>query len=214
LLFDAHGVGFAQSAGGHGSPFTVVMGRFASAINLGLAGIIGEDRGLRVVGNELDEGALEMAVVQQAPHVAILDESCASDVARLGRLKATQPKTGLVVLAHRPTRAYGIRLLARGATACVSKDAAARDILTAIHLAAEGKHMLDVTEDAPTQKHAPTELVPLTRREREVLELLRSGQSNAEIACKLHVSLETVRTHAAHIYRKLGVGRRGELITD
>ena len=43
------------------------------------------------------------------------------------------------------------------------------------------------------------------------MELLRGGRSNAEIASDLHVSIETVRTHARRIYRKLGVRTRREL---
>ena len=51
----------------------------------------------------------------------------------------------------------------------------------------------------------------LTPREADVLDLLQRGRSNAEIAANLHVSVETVRTHARHIYRKLGVRTRREL---
>ena len=51
----------------------------------------------------------------------------------------------------------------------------------------------------------------LTPREADVLELLQSGRSNAEIAQALHVGIETVRTHARRIYRKLGVRTRREL---
>ena len=53
---------------------------------------------------------------------------------------------------------------------------------------------------------------PLTAREADVLELLRLGRSNAEIAAELHVSVETVRTHVRRIYRKLGVRTRRELL--
>jgi DNA-binding CsgD family transcriptional regulator len=52
----------------------------------------------------------------------------------------------------------------------------------------------------------------LTPREADVLELLRAGHSNGEIAETLHVSIETVRTHARRIYRKLGVRTRRELV--
>ena len=51
----------------------------------------------------------------------------------------------------------------------------------------------------------------LTQREADVLELLQQGASNAEIAAKLTVGVETVRTHARNIYRKLGVRTRREL---
>jgi DNA-binding CsgD family transcriptional regulator len=51
----------------------------------------------------------------------------------------------------------------------------------------------------------------LTPREADVLELLQQGRSNAEIAVALHVGVETVRTHARNIYRKLGVRTRRDL---
>ena len=51
----------------------------------------------------------------------------------------------------------------------------------------------------------------LTPREADVLELLQLGRSNAEIALALSVGIETVRTHARSIYRKLGVRTRREL---
>jgi DNA-binding CsgD family transcriptional regulator len=51
----------------------------------------------------------------------------------------------------------------------------------------------------------------LSRREAEVLPLLQRGDSNAQIALALHVGVETVRTHARNIYRKLGVASRREL---
>lgn len=59
--------------------------------------------------------------------------------------------------------------------------------------------------------YGPTGPAPLTSREADVLEMLRAGSSNAEIAATLHLGIETVRTHARHIYRKLGVGGRREL---
>lgn len=51
----------------------------------------------------------------------------------------------------------------------------------------------------------------LTKREAEVLRLLRGGYSYAEIALALHLGVETVRTHARHIRRKLGVRSSREL---
>jgi DNA-binding CsgD family transcriptional regulator len=51
----------------------------------------------------------------------------------------------------------------------------------------------------------------LTKREGEVLPLLQQGRSNAQIALALQVGVETVRTHARNIYRKLGVSSRREL---
>jgi DNA-binding CsgD family transcriptional regulator len=51
----------------------------------------------------------------------------------------------------------------------------------------------------------------LTAREAEVLELLQDGRTNSEIAERLSIGIETVRTHARNVYRKLGVPSRREL---
>lgn len=52
----------------------------------------------------------------------------------------------------------------------------------------------------------------LSNTEKEVLELLAKGLSNAEIAEQRHVSLNTIKTHVSNIYRKIGISRRAELI--
>ena len=51
----------------------------------------------------------------------------------------------------------------------------------------------------------------LTAREAEVLQLLQEGMTNAQIAHELSIGLETVRTHARNIYRKLGIKTRRDL---
>ena len=81
-------------------------------------------------------------------------------------------------------------------------------MLHAIHLASRGLHVLPPTRAELAQGSGPDLLTP---REAEVLELLQSGRSNAEIADALHVGIETVRTHARRVYRKLGVRTRREL---
>ena len=102
------------------------------------------------------------------------------------------------------------QLLAFGASACLRRDTQSRDVLNAIHLASRG---LQVTPRAASDPGggpiAGGHL--LTRREAEVLPLLQQGRSNAQIALALQVGVETVRTHARNIYRKLGVSSRREL---
>jgi len=54
--------------------------------------------------------------------------------------------------------------------------------------------------------------VELSKRELEVLELMAAGFSNQEIADKLFVSLNTVKTHSAHLFQKLDVRRRTQAV--
>lgn len=55
----------------------------------------------------------------------------------------------------------------------------------------------------------PDELSP---QEAAVARLARAGRSNGEIARQLHLSVNTVQTHLAHVYRKLDIHRRWELV--
>jgi DNA-binding NarL/FixJ family response regulator len=142
------------------------------------------------------------------PQVAILNFGPLASPAELRDLHREFPGLRLLVLANRPTAAECRQMLAFGATACLAKSTEARDVLHAIHLASRGLHVLPPAVAAGTDGPGP-EL--LTEREAEVLELLQAGRSNAEIAHTLHVGIETVRTHARRIYRKLGVRTRREL---
>ncbi len=198
---------------GDTGPITVVLGRFGVLVGRGLAQILREDERLRIVGIELDSVALERAVARQAPRVAILDEpSVASMKPSLPeRLRIANPETGIVVLAHRPPLAYGMRLLAVGAS-CISKDAYAADILAAVRIAAVGRRVYASDDGHLVERSAPDAAAKLTARETEVLEYLSRAQSHAEIAHALQLSVETVRTHSAHIRRKLGVRRNRDLI--
>jgi PAS domain S-box-containing protein len=54
------------------------------------------------------------------------------------------------------------------------------------------------------------DLPPLTRRERQILQLLAGGLTNAEIARELHVSANTVASHVKHLYPKIGVNTRSQ----
>jgi len=56
------------------------------------------------------------------------------------------------------------------------------------------------------------EALGITRRELEILELIAQGMSNREIAAKLYVSENTVKTHSSHVFDKLGARRRTQAI--
>ena len=63
---------------------------------------------------------------------------------------------------------------------------------------------------APDQRKR--EDLSITRRELEILELIAQGMSNREIASKLYVSENTVKTHASHVFDKLGAKRRTQAV--
>jgi DNA-binding NarL/FixJ family response regulator len=143
--------------------------------------------------------------------VAILNFGSLRAPAEVRRLNADHPATRLVVLANNPTPGECAQLIALGATACLGKEVEGRDVLNTIHLASRGLHVLPHA----TQATMSTPVLPdvLTPREADVLDQLQLGRSNGEIALALSVSVETVRSHARSVFRKLGVKGRRELTT-
>ncbi|HSZ13182.1 MAG TPA: response regulator transcription factor [Solirubrobacteraceae bacterium] len=189
----------------------VALGRFDALLGRGLRQILSEDPRLQIVDTDLGNAALERIVAQQAPLVALLDEESVAKPSVLARLRASQPTIEIVVLAHRPARACGMRLLAAGAS-CLPKDASAADILAAVHIAANGRRVFADVDGHLVERTHPAVSASLTPREVEVLEYLARGQSHGEIAHALQLGVETIRTHSAHIRAKLGVRNKRELI--
>ena len=97
-----------------------------------------------------------------------------------------------------------------GASGYVLKNASQRELLDAIEAIAQGKEYLsdEVAAILKTDESAPV----VTRREKEVLELLADGLTNNEIAEKLFVSAATVDTHRKSLIAKLGAKNTPELI--
>jgi DNA-binding NarL/FixJ family response regulator len=189
-------------------PITVVLGQFEDLVSRGLHVLLEEDENLEIVRSGVELDALSLILAEHAPKVAILNFGSLRSPLEVNHLHQEHPETRLLILASRPTAAECNQMLAFGATACLSKETQARDILTAVHLASRGLHVLPKNGAGPTAPMGPELLTP---READVLEHLRQGRSNAEIALALHVSIETVRTHRRNIYRKLGVRTRREL---
>ncbi|MEA2361122.1 MAG: hypothetical protein QOD71_267 [Thermoleophilaceae bacterium] len=191
---------------------TVVSTTFEDLVAIGLKALISEDANLELVATGVPMDAVESAIARHRPDVVLLNFGTLGTPGQVLQLHRSHPETRMVVLANRPTAAECNQMLSFGATACLSKETEARDIINAIHLASRGMHLLPRSAAAGgllTSGIQGAEL--LTPREAEVLELLQDGATNAAIAHELSVGIETVRTHARHIYRKLGIGSRREL---
>ena len=191
---------------------TVVSARFEDLVALALSVLIAEDPNLDLVESDVSVDDLEATIAEHRPQVAVLNMGTLRSPSQIFELSQDHPQTALVVLANRPTAADFNQMLSFGATACLSKETQARDVISAIHLAARGLHVLP--EETAVHGGDPVRILGvnlLTPREGEVLEQLQVGATNAEIAERLAIGVETVRTHARKIYRKLGIASRREL---
>lgn len=156
---------------------------------------------------------LQDAVTDEAPHVILLDLNLPgiSGIDAIPQIKKLSPVSRIIALTQSDHEADVVQAITCGASGYLLKSSTIAEIKDAIHLVIGGGAMLDarvakyivskLQETLPC--HAITEL--LTQRESEVLYLLAEGQVKKEIARQLDISYNTVVTHVAHIYEKLGV---------
>jgi DNA-binding NarL/FixJ family response regulator len=191
---------------------TLIAAKFEDLVAIGLRTLIADEPHLELVEADVPMDGIEGAIERHQPDVALLNFGTLGSPGWVLQLHHAHPETRLVVLANRPTAAECNQMLSFGATACLSKETEGRDIVNAIHLASRGMHLLPRSAAARSlgqpELHGAELLTP---REAQVLEQLRDGATNAEIAHQLSIGIETVRTHARNIYRKLGIGSRREL---
>jgi DNA-binding NarL/FixJ family response regulator len=144
--------------------------------------------------------ALELAKRYQ-PQVAIVDLFVGSesgpDISQ--RLRAVSPDTRVLFISG-AGRISAAAARAAGAAGFISKDWPAEEIVQAVRHVAEGGAVFDAGEASSPGG--------LSDREREVLGLMATGATNAEIAAQLFLSPHTVKEHASALYRKLGVRNR------
>ena len=192
------------------APIAVAIARFEDLLALGLRALLADDPNVSVVVADIAYDRISVVLQAHAPDVLILDARALADLATVRTLSLDHPHTRLVLLGQDPSTAECAQLLAFGASACLGKDTQARDVRNAIHLAARGLQVMP--RGAHHVGDSPVGHTLLTRREGDVLQLLRQGHSNASIALELDIGVETVRTHARAVFRKLGVSSRRALI--
>jgi DNA-binding NarL/FixJ family response regulator len=192
---------------------TVVATKFEDLVSVALEVLISDDPNLELVAHDVPMPEVDAAVAKHSPSVVLLNYGTLAGPTALLRLHQAHPDSRIVVLANRPSADDCVQMLEFGATACLSKETEARDIIHAIHLASRGMHVLPRSAAAGggVDRLGAGGADHLTPREAEVLELLQDGSSNSEIAGELSIGIETVRTHARNIYRKLGIASRREL---
>jgi DNA-binding NarL/FixJ family response regulator len=192
------------------TPTTVVLADFDDLLAGGLRELIEGDSSLTLLAAGVAHARISVVLKAHRADVAILDLNALRNLAEVRELGARHPDTRILLLAENPSEAQCVQALAFGASACLDRDTQSRDVLHAIHLASRGLQVTPRSASSASSR-SPATAQLLTPREAEVLPLLAQNRSNAQIALALGVGVETVRTHASNIYRKLGVSSRREL---
>jgi DNA-binding NarL/FixJ family response regulator len=189
----------------------IVIGEDSALFREGLARLL-VDAGHEIVAKAGDADALESAVHEAQPDVAIIDirmpPNHDDDGARVARrLRAAYPDLGILVLSQHVETRHSVDLVASGGFGYLLKDRVldVHDFLDALSRIAAGGSALDpeVVGRLLRPRAHDSALALLTPREREVLALMAEGRTNLAIAQRLYLSERTVETHVASILAKL-----------
>jgi DNA-binding NarL/FixJ family response regulator len=165
-----------------------------------------------------DVGDFDVAIVdmRRGPDK---DAAPMSGEATIRALLKVQPSLGIVAHGGRSARHVAREAMAAGATAYVAKSSPLEDLRRAVDAALEAERFLDPEADgAPRSGKNPR---VLTKRQREILQLIADGHRVPQIAKRLGLSTETVKTHTKQILARLGarsqahsvaIGMRNSLI--
>jgi DNA-binding NarL/FixJ family response regulator len=203
---------------------SVVLADDQALVRGGLRLILETEDDVQVVG-EATDGEEAIAVTRRLqPDVVLMD----IQMPKLDGIEATRRlgqeaaiRSRVLILTTFEQDEYVFEALRAGASGFLLKNAPPEDLVQAVRIVAAGEALLApsitrrVIEDY-TQRAAPPKsdnrLDLLTERELEVLRLLATGMSNAELAAQLFLGEGTIKTHVSHVLAKLGLRDRVQAV--
>jgi DNA-binding NarL/FixJ family response regulator len=200
---------------------TVVIADDHEIVRRGVRSVLEAEGSYRVMEEACDGLAAAQAVEKLKPDILILDLHLPrlNGLDVLKQVRASSPRTKVLVLTMHNDEPYVIEALRGGASAYLLKGSESQEIVTALKDVLAGRRYLS----APLSEWAITVLTSkgadesdplsrLTRREKEVIQLAAEGLSTTEIAEKLFISARTCETHRANLMGKLGLQTQTDLV--
>ena len=205
----------------------VVLAEDQPMVRSGFRALLDSEPDIEVVG----EAATGLEALEQVralrPEVVVLDirmpEMDGLEATRRITADEALSDTRVLVLTTFELDEYVFDALHGGASGFLLKGGEPSDLIRAIRVVAGGESLLApsvtrrliqtyVSRPQPSPKTSPPGIDELTAREREVLGLIATGLTNAEIAQQLHLSPLTAKTHVSRILMKLGARDRVQLV--
>lgn len=188
-------------------------------IREGIKKIIRSSRDIRIVGEAATVAETIELVAQHAPDLVVLDISLPGydGIEGLAEVHHRFPAIPILILSMYPEERFAIRALKTGASGYITKAMAAEELVKAIRKIMSGGTFvsarlaellaLDVREPLRVSPHES-----LTNRELQVVSLLGSGKQVKQVAAELSISISSVNTYRARIFKKMGLPSNAALI--
>jgi DNA-binding NarL/FixJ family response regulator len=204
---------------GRTTPLRVVIVDDHELLRTGTRQILSEAEGMEVVAEAADATAAIEAIKRTLPDIVLVDirlpDRNGIELAHL--ILEQSPSTRVVILSAYDDADYVRAAMDAGVAGYLLKTMPGDELVRAVRLAASGVTVLDsaVTSNLARQQppaDASDAFSTLTWRERQVVDLVTEGLANKAIATRLGISGRTVEGHLNHVFVKLGVVSRTELV--
>jgi DNA-binding NarL/FixJ family response regulator len=206
------------------APTRVVIADDHEVVRAGYAGLLATQPDFEVVGTAADGERAVRLCRELSPDVVLMDVRMPvmDGIEATARLAGSE--TRVLVLTTFDLDEHVYDALVAGAAGFLLKDVTAERLFDAVRVIAAGESLLAPTvtrrliaefarlRPAPPVRPSRYPLGRLTPRETQVLRLIAEGLSNPEIAARLHVGEETVKTHVSRILGKLGLRDRTQAV--
>lgn len=185
-------------------------------VRQGVVALLGAEPDIEVVADVADGRAALSAVLAEEPDVVLMDLRMPEmdGVEATRAVRERRPDVAVLVVTTYDTDEAIVRAVEAGAAGYMLKDSPTEELVDAVRRAAAGETVLAplITKRLAERMHKVSPDA-LTSREIDVLREVANGNTNAEIARRLHISEATVKTHLIHIYDKLAVSDRAAAVS-
>jgi DNA-binding NarL/FixJ family response regulator len=192
---------------------TVVLVDDHAVVRTGLAQLLSGAPDIEVVGQAADGHEAIEVVRATRPDVVVMDLQMPGmdGVDATRAILAEGLGSEVVVLTSYSDSSRIVAALDAGAVGYLLKDADPEDVLDGVRAVSRGEspiHPRVARQLLTTRTEAPVTATTLTSREAEVLELVRTGLANKQIARRLGISERTVKAHLTSVFQRIGVADR------
>ena len=181
-------------------------------MRMGLVTLFKTDQDLAVVGEAEDGQQAIDKTIEIKPDIVVLDLMMpgVSGTDALLEIKKQRPETKVIILTTFAISDAIARALDGGAEAALLKSTPNDELLDIVHRVAAGER--HVSDEVKALLHSDPPAPPLSPRQRQMLEAVAKGLSNKEIAAKLDLKPDSIKSYFDILFAKLGVANRSEAV--
>ena len=180
----------------------------------GIRSLLQNEKGIDWAGHATNASSCLAFLQQQQPDIILMDINLPdkSGIDLCKEVKERYPSVFIIGLSTFNQQSFIQKMIDNGASGYVLKNATQAELMEAIEIVASGKNFLSNEAALSLRSKDNNDAPVITRREKEVLELIAEGMTNNEVAQKLFISPSTVDTHRKNLLVKFDAKNTASLI--